>query len=143
MADTFTFEIVTPAALTLSQQAEMVIIPGAEGDFGVLPGHSPLLSLLRPGTIEIRDRATKILDQVFVEGGFAEVTPERCTILAEEALPVRNISRDDAEARLKRAHDALMLANALNVRLSAEHDVRIAEAMAAAVDAYERQGRSH
>lgn len=143
MADTFTFEIVTPAALTLSQQAEMVIIPGAEGDFGVLPGHSPLLSLLRPGTIEIRDRATKVLDQVFVEGGFAEVTPERCTILAEEALPVRNISRDDAEARLKRAHDALMLANALNVRLSAEHDVRIAEAMAAAVDAYERQGRSH
>ena len=138
MADTFQFEIVTPAASVLSQSAELVIIPGAAGDFGVMPGHAPLLSTLRPGTIEIRDRAMKVLEQIFVEGGFAEVTPERCTILAEEALPVREITRDEAEERLKRAHDALMLSDTLGVRMTAESDVRAAEAMAAAVETYQR-----
>lgn len=137
MADTFEFEIVTPAASMLSLQAELVIIPGAAGNFGVLPGHAPLLSTLRPGTIEVRDKSLKVLDQIFVEGGFAEVTPERCTILAEEALPVAQISRDEAEARLKRAHDALMLSKTLGVRTQAERDVHAAEAMVAAIDAYE------
>jgi F-type H+-transporting ATPase subunit epsilon len=144
MAETFEFDIVTPAKPMLSQQAELVIIPGAAGDFGVMPGHAPLLSTLRPGTIEIRDRAMKILGQIFVEGGFAEVTPQRCTVLAEEALPVKEITREDAETRLKRAHDALMLSDTLGVRTVAERDVRAAEAMVAAVDAFEKaQGRGH
>jgi F-type H+-transporting ATPase subunit epsilon len=138
MADTFLFEIVTPAASMLSQSAELVIVPGGAGNFGVMPGHAPLLSTLRPGTIEIRNKKLEILDQVFVEGGFAEVTPERCTILAEEALPVREISRDDAEARLKRAHDALMVAETLGVRLVAERDVQAAEAMVEALETYEK-----
>ncbi len=144
MADTFEFEIVAPAASMLSEPAELVIIPGAEGNFGVMPGHAPLLSMLRPGTIEIRGRSLKILEQIFVEGGFAEVTTERCTILAEEALPVRDITREEAETRLKRAHDALMLAETLGVRLTAEHDVQAAEAMVEAVEAYEKaQSRTH
>jgi F-type H+-transporting ATPase subunit epsilon len=145
MADTFEFEIVAPAASMLSEPAELVIIPGAEGNFGVMPGHAPLLSMLRPGTIEIRDRSLKVLEQIFVEGGFAEVTPERCTILAEEALPVREITREEAETRLKRAHDAFMLADTLGVRLTAQHDVRAAEAMVEAVEAYERaqSSRTH
>jgi F-type H+-transporting ATPase subunit epsilon len=144
MADTFQFEIVTPAEPMLSQQAELVIIPGAAGDFGVMPGHAPMLSTLRPGTIEIRDRSLKILDQFFIEGGFAEVTAERCTVLAEEALPVKEITRDEAETRLKRAHDALMVSSTLGVRTVAERDVHAAEAMMAAIDAYEKaQGRGH
>ena len=61
MADTFKFEIVTPAKAVLAENAELVIIPGAAGDFGVLPGHAALLSTLRPGTIEIRDKALKVL----------------------------------------------------------------------------------
>lgn len=144
MADTFHFEIVTPAQATLSQAAELVIIPGAAGNFGVMPGHAPTLSTLRPGTIEIRDRALKVLEQIFVEGGFAEVTPERCTILAEEALPVSEITREDAETRMKRAHDALMVSDTFGVRVTAEQDVRAAEAMVQAVDAYEKaQGGTH
>lgn len=135
MADTFIFSIVTPARPMLTQEADLVIVPGEEGDFGVLPGHAPLLSTLRPGTIQIRDKQMKIIDQIFVEGGFAEVTPERCTILAEEAVYVREITRDQAEERLKRAHDALMVADTFGVRLVAQRDVRTAEAMVAAVDA--------
>ena len=138
MADTFAFEIVTPAASMLSLQAELVIIPGEAGNFGVLPGHAPLLSTLRPGTIEVRDKSLKVLDQIFVEGGFAEVTPERCTILAEEATPVKNITREEAEERLKRAHDALMVSQNLGVRVTAERDVRAAEAMVEAVETYEK-----
>ena len=138
MADTLKFEIVTPAAPMLSEDAELVIIPGAEGNFGVMPGHAPLLSSIRPGTIEIRDRTLKILAQYFVEGGFAEVTPERCTVLAEEAVPLAEIDREDAESRLKRAHDALMVSETLGVRTVAERDVRAAEAMVAALNEYER-----
>jgi F-type H+-transporting ATPase subunit epsilon len=140
MAETFLFEIVTPAQPMLSQQAQLVVIPGGGGNFGVLPGHSPMLSTLRPGTIEIRDKDLRITEQIFVEGGFAEVTAERCTILAEEAIPVGDITRDDAEERLKRAHDALMVADTFGVRVLAERDLRAAEAMVEAVEAYERQG---
>lgn len=136
MADTFKFELVTPAQPLVSQPAELVIIPGAGGNFGVLPGHAPLLSTLRPGVIEIRDKALAVLDQYFVDGGFAEVTPERTTVLAEEAIRVRDIDREDAEARLKRAHDALAAADTLGIRLEAERDLKTAEAMVAAYDAY-------
>jgi F-type H+-transporting ATPase subunit epsilon len=140
--DTFLFEIITPAKAVLSQAAELVIIPGAAGNFGVLPQHAPLLSSLRPGTIEIRERNLKIVRQIFVEGGFAEVTPERCTVLAEVAIDVKDISRDQAEERAKRAHDSLMVAEAFNVRMAAERDVLAAEAMVAALDEFERQGAS-
>jgi len=138
MSDTFVFEIVTPARPMLSKDVELVVIPGGGGNFGVLPGHAHMLSTLRPGSIEIRDKNLKVLDQIFVEGGFAEVTPERCTVLAEEALPVRDITRDDAEARLKRAHDALMVADTFGVRITAERDLRAAEAMVEAVEQYDK-----
>ena len=140
MADTFVFEIVTPGRMMLSQPAEMVVIPGEAGNFGVLPGHSPMLSTLRPGTVEIREQNLKIRDQIFVEQGFAEVTTERCTVLAEEAIPVKEITRDEAEDRLKRAHDALMSADTPGVRLGAERELHAAEAMLAALDAYEKGG---
>ncbi|QNT70400.1 ATP synthase F1 subunit epsilon [Defluviicoccus vanus] len=138
MADTFKFELVTPAAPMISQPVELVIIPGAGGNFGVLPGHAPLLSTLRPGVIEIRDKALAIVDQIFVDGGFAEVTPERTTVLAEEAVRVADLSREDAEARLKRAHDALMVADTVGVRTLAERDLKAAEAMVEAYEAFDK-----
>ncbi len=143
MADTLVFEIVTPARPALSQPVELVILPGGAGNFGVLPGHAPMLSTLQPGTIEIRDKGLKILDQLFVEGGFAEVTGERCTVFAEESTPVRDITRDDAEERVKRAHDALLVSETFGTRLLAERDLKRAEAMLAAVEQYEKlQGKA-
>lgn len=138
MADTFIFEIVTPGRMLLSESAEMVVIPGEAGNFGVLPGHSPMLSTLRPGTVEIREQNLKIREQIFVEQGFAEVTTERCTVLAEEAIPVKTITRDEAESRLRRAHDSLMTADTPGTRLGAERELRSAEAMLEALDAYEK-----
>ncbi|NJN06149.1 MAG: ATP synthase F1 subunit epsilon [Rhodobacteraceae bacterium] len=143
MADKFLFEIVTPARIMRSEEAELVVIPGGGGNFGVLPGHAPMLATLRPGTIEIRSKDLRILEQIFIEDGFAEVTPERCTVLAEEAMRVDEITRDEAEARLKHAHDSLLVADTFGVRLR-ERELRAAEAMCEALDAYEAsRGKSH
>jgi F-type H+-transporting ATPase subunit epsilon len=79
---------------------EMVVVPGTEGNFGVLPGHAPLISSIRPGTIDIYERQT-ITRRIFVVSGIAEVTPERCTVLADEALPPDELDRSAIEAELQ------------------------------------------
>ncbi len=78
----------------------MVVVPGTEGNFGVLPGHSPLISTIRPGTIDIYE-GNVIAERIFVAGGLAEVTPERCTVLADEALPPEALERAQLEAELQ------------------------------------------
>ena len=103
--DKIELEIVTPTKLLFSESADMVVIPGGEGDFGVLVGHAPLLSKVRAGTIDIY-KDDKINTQIFVEGGIAEVTAERCTILAEEAIMVVDIDKTAATERLKKARAA-------------------------------------
>lgn len=141
MADTITLEIVTPARLMSSEPVHLVVLPGEDGCFGVLAKHAPLLSSLRPGTIDVYDERMTLKNQIFVEQGFADVTPERCTVLAEEAIPVAEITRDFADERLKRASDALLVAETFGVRLGAQRELRAAEAMSAALDAYENVAR--
>jgi F-type H+-transporting ATPase subunit epsilon len=87
MAATLQFELVSPEKKLASAQVAMVVVPGAEGDFGVLPGHAPMMSTIRPGVIEIyASEGTTPSARYQIEGGFAEVTPEGLTILAEEAV---------------------------------------------------------
>ena len=107
-------EIVSPDRLLLSQPVDMAVIPAAEGEMGVLPGHSPMIVLLRGGTITLHEggRATS---RLYVSGGFAEVTPERCTVLADEAIPVGEVSRKVANSRLAEADAAYAAANKLDV----------------------------
>ena len=95
-------EIVSPERLLLSRSVEMAVIPAQEGDMGVLEGHTPMIVTLRGGTISLYE-GDQVVEQLFVAGGFAEVTGERCTVLANEALPVAELTRDDAERRLKEA----------------------------------------
>lgn len=99
MADKVQFELVSPEKLLVSRAVEMVVVPGAEGDFGVLPDHAPMISTVRPGIIEIYEGG-QVVEQIYVAGGFAEVTGERCTVLADEATPVKDIDRKTAEAQL-------------------------------------------
>ncbi len=98
-------EIVSPDRLLLSREVEMAVIPASEGLIGVLPGHSPMIVLLAGGTISIYEGG-RPTDQLFVSGGFAEITPERCTVLADEAVPVGELSRGDAERLLAEAEVA-------------------------------------
>src|SRR3954447_25918530 len=92
-------EIVTPEKLLLSRAVDMVVIPGSEGDMGVLEGHSPAIVMLRGGVIALYE-GEQVTDQMYVAGGFAEVTPERCTVLANEILVATDLSREEGERRL-------------------------------------------
>jgi F-type H+-transporting ATPase subunit epsilon len=102
---TFQLELVSPEKLLLSRAVEMVVIPAAEGEMGVLPGHAPMIVTLRGGTIRVMEGG-KDTDRLFVAGGFAEVTPERVTILADEATPVADLSKADSDRRIKEAEAA-------------------------------------
>jgi F-type H+-transporting ATPase subunit epsilon len=99
MPDRVQFELVTPERLLLSEMVEMVVVPGTEGNFGVLPGHAPLISSIRPGTIDLYEGQT-VTRRVFVVSGIAEVTPERCTVLADEAISPDRLDRSAIEAEL-------------------------------------------
>jgi len=98
------FELVSPEKLLLSDDVEMVVVPGAEGDFGVLPGHAPMISTVRPGVIHVFEGGS-VKSRIFVAGGFAEVTAERCTVLAEEAVPLDEIDRAGVEKDLQDANE--------------------------------------
>jgi F-type H+-transporting ATPase subunit epsilon len=100
MAERVQFELVTPERLLLSEMVEMVVVPGTEGNFGVLPGHAPLISSIRPGTIDVYEGQT-VTRRIFVVSGIADVTPERCTVLADEALPPDELDRAAIEAELQ------------------------------------------
>jgi F-type H+-transporting ATPase subunit epsilon len=107
MTDHVDFELVSPERLLFSRGVDMVVVPGAEGDFGVLPRHSPLISAIRPGVIKVYEQG-QVTETIFVADGFAEVTPSRCTVLAEEALPVSDIDRGEVEQQLKNLQDDLL-----------------------------------
>jgi len=101
----FQLELVSPEKLLLSRAVEMAVIPAAEGEMGVLAGHAPMIVALRGGVISVREGG-QVTDQLFVAGGFAEVAPDRVTILADEATPVAALSKSDAERRLAEAEAA-------------------------------------
>jgi F-type H+-transporting ATPase subunit epsilon len=103
-------EIVSPEKLLLSRSVDMVVIPASEGNMGVLEGHAPMIVMLRGGTIDLYE-GEKIVDQLFVDGGFAEVTPERCTVLANNAIPLAEVNKIDAERRLADAEAAYAAAD--------------------------------
>jgi F-type H+-transporting ATPase subunit epsilon len=133
MADMVEFELVSPARLLVSEAVEMVVVPGEEGDFGVLPGHAPVISQVRPGVIDIHGDG-QVKSRIFVAGGFAEVTQERCTVLAEEAMPLGDLDAAEAETRLTVAQEAQQSVDGDDdrARLAAARELRIAEAMVAA-----------
>jgi F-type H+-transporting ATPase subunit epsilon len=106
MADKVQFELVSPEKLLLSEAVDMVVVPGTEGNFGVLAGHSLLISTVRPGVIDVYE-GNQISERIFVSGGFAEVTAERCTVLADEAVPLSALDAATIEANQRTLEGAL------------------------------------
>ena len=127
VADKVAFQLVAPERLLASADVDMVVVPGAEGDFGVLPQHSLFMSVLRPGVIETHDGG-RVSERIFVAGGFAEVNERGCTVLAEEAMPVAEIDAAQARRRLSDAQDDLKEAADDAARARYEREIRIAEA---------------
>jgi F-type H+-transporting ATPase subunit epsilon len=121
------FQLVAPERLLASAEVDMVVAPGAEGDFGVLPQHSLFMSVLRPGVIETYEGG-EVSARIFVAGGFAEVNQRGCTVLAEEAMPVAEIDLERARRRLSAAQDDLREAKDDAARARLEREIAIAEA---------------
>lgn len=106
MADKVEFELVSPEKLLVSQPVEMVVVPGADGLFGVLPGHAPMIVTVKPGVIDVyAANQTDVSRQIFVAGGFAEVTETRVTVLAQEAMELDAVKALDAAALQKSLAD--------------------------------------
>ena len=128
MADKIAFELVSPDRLLVSEQVDMVTIPGGEGDFGVLVGHQPMISTVRPGILEVQNEGAP-MRRIFVTGGFAEVTNERCAVMTEEAIPVDEIDRAQLEQRIKDAEEDLAAARSDHQRATLEIQVATLKGM--------------
>ena len=122
-------EIVSPEKLLLSRPVDMAVIPASEGDMGVMEGHTPMIVMLRGGTIDLYD-GDKITDRLFVDGGFAEVTPERVTVLANRALPLAEVKKAEGEKLLAEAEAAYEAADKSNTAVEDEALDRIQSARA-------------
>jgi F-type H+-transporting ATPase subunit epsilon len=127
----FDLELVSPERLLLSEPVDMAVIPGSEGDFGVLADHSLLIATLRPGVIEVY-QGDLVTNRLFVGGGFAEVTGTRCTVLADEAVPVSEIDVGATQAEIERLQSEIAAADTDAGRKATTARLIIAEAKLAA-----------
>ncbi|MBN9488349.1 MAG: ATP synthase F1 subunit epsilon [Alphaproteobacteria bacterium] len=120
------FRLVMPERELLDTEADMVVVPGSEGDFGVLHGHAPVISTLRPGVLEVL-QGNKVEQRFIVVGGFAEVTPERCTVLADEAIPFAEVTAEQLAEREQAAERDLVDAANDAERAAAQKDLAVAK----------------
>jgi F-type H+-transporting ATPase subunit epsilon len=131
MSEKISFDLVSPERLLLSESAEMVTVPGSDGYFGVLYGHMPLISTLRPGMIDVKG-GDKGDAKYFIRGGFAEVTNTKVTVLAEEAIPMTELDLAALDLRIKDAEDDMLSATTDTQRAKladALYDLRLIRAM--------------
>lgn len=133
MSEKVEFELVSPERLLVSEAVEMVVVPGAEGDFGVLAGHAATISSIRPGVLAVFENGA-ITSRVFISGGFAEVTPERCTVLADEATALDDLDRAEIEKSVADLRDDVEAGRDDAEKEAAEKALAIAEAKIAALD---------
>ena len=98
---TITFDLVSPENLIFNDEVGMIIVPGKDGDFGVLPGHSKVMSSLRPGRVMVYGQDKNLLKSFFVSGGFAEVNPEKCIVLAESVDEINTIEKAAIEKEIQ------------------------------------------
>ena len=118
------FDLVSPENLIFSEEVGMIIIPGKDGDIGVLPGHSKLLSSLRPGRVMIYGEEKNLLKSFFVSGGFTEINPEKCIVLAESIDEMSQLDKSLIEKEIQELEGqnnetANTLLNIANAKVSA------------------------
>lgn len=133
--NTFNFELVSPEQKLMSEQAFQVTIPGEEGDVGVRAGHMALVMSVRPGVVEIIRSEGGAAEKVFVAGGFADVSQTNCTLLAEEAIPVANLSADKLTSEVTKLNEDLSLADTDEEKSKLSKRLDLVNAMLGAVKA--------
>jgi F-type H+-transporting ATPase subunit epsilon len=132
--DQIAFELVSPEQLVVSENADMVVIPGADGDIGAMARHAPLITSLKAGVVGLYD-GRSARERYFVAGGFAEITNERCTVLAEYPTKVAELDRSAVETELKNAQEDVADAKTDQERSDAERRVEVADAKLRAIQA--------
>jgi F-type H+-transporting ATPase subunit epsilon len=127
MADKFLFALVSPEREVFHGEVDHVVVPGTEGEFGVSPHHAPVMSVIKPGALRVfNDGAER---RIFVDGGFADVTPEGLTVLAEDAVDLSGLDAATLEQQLKDAQDDVRDANGDSARAVAQHRLERLEIM--------------
>ncbi|RWC95430.1 MAG: F0F1 ATP synthase subunit epsilon [Mesorhizobium sp.] len=104
MAEAFKFELVSPERLLVSEEVESVVIPGAEGEMTVMALHAPVMTTIKPGVVTVKTAGGKE-ERYVVFGGFADIVPSGCTLLAESAVEVGDIDRADLARRIQEAKE--------------------------------------
>lgn len=133
MADKLHFALVSPERELFNGDVDHVVVPGSEGEFGVLPNHAPVMSVIKPGALRVINEGAE--RRIFVNGGFADVTPDGLTVLAEEAIDVTDIDTAELEQQLKNAQEDLRDANSDDKREVAQRALARLDAMKAALAA--------
>jgi len=133
MADKLHFALVSPERELFNGEVDHVVVPGSEGEFGVLPNHAPVMSVIKPGALRVINEGAE--RRIFVNGGFADVTPDGLTVLAEEAIDVTDIDTAELEQQLKNAQEDLRDANSDDKREVAQRALARLDAMKAALAA--------
>ncbi len=119
MAEAFQFELVSPERLLVSEQVESVVIPGAEGEMTVMSQHAPVMTTIKPGVVTVKS-ASGQEERYVVFGGFADILPSGCTLLAESAVSVKDIDRAEITRRIQEAREDLADAKDDAARTKAE-----------------------
>jgi F-type H+-transporting ATPase subunit epsilon len=131
MADKLHFALVSPERELFNGEVDHVVVPGSEGEFGVSPNHAPVMSVIKPGALKVINEGTE--RRIFVNGGFADVTPEGLSILAEEAIDLADVDPAQLEQQLKNAQDDLRDANTDDRRAAAQRALSRVETIKAAL----------
>jgi len=101
MEATISFDLVSPEQLVFNDKAGMIIVPGKEGDIGVLPGHSKFLSSLRSGRVMVYGEDKQLLKSFFLSGGFVEINPEKCIVLTDEVSEMSKLDKSTIEKQMQ------------------------------------------
>lgn len=131
MAEKLHFALVSPERELFNGEVDHVVVPGSEGEFGVLPNHAPVMSVIKPGALRVIDGGAE--RRIFVNGGFADVTPDGLTVLAEEAVDLADIDAAQIEQELKNAQEDLRDANSDAKRETAQRALTRLENIRAAL----------
>ncbi|MFZ2031992.1 MAG: F0F1 ATP synthase subunit epsilon [Vitreimonas sp.] len=131
MADKLNFALVSPERELFAGEVDHVVVPGSEGEFGVSPHHAPVMSVVRPGALRVFN--DNVERRIFVNGGFADVTPEGLTVLAEDAVDLADVDAAKLEQQIKDAQEDVRDANGDTVRSGAQLMLARLEGMRAAI----------
>lgn len=131
LAQTILVDIITPEFAFYSKSVYMVVIPGREGEFGVLPGHISMVAAVQPGLITTYDPQMKVIDKIFIGGGFAEVTKNSVNLLVEKAAYLLDYNLDDVIKELSQLKDSLNLCDYENEREIIQKNIQFNELLLA------------